>query len=46
MNEILKEIKKLLQNNQKDEAIELINKNLKKKQKAEDYIDNLIANLK
>lgn len=46
MNEVLKEIKRLLQNNQVEDAIKLIDNNLKKKQKAETYIDNLVNNLK
>lgn len=35
MNDILKEIKRLLENNQIEDAIKFIDKNLKKKQKAE-----------
>ena len=37
MNDILKEIKRLLENNQIEDAIKFIDKNLKKKQKAGDY---------
>lgn len=46
MNEVLKEIKRLLQNNQVEDAIKLIDNNLKKKQKPGTYIDNLVNNLK
>lgn len=34
MNEVLKEIKRLLQNNQVEDAIKLIDNNLKKKTKS------------
>ena len=46
MNDILKEIKRLLENNQIEEAIKFIDNNLKKKQKAGDYLDVLVNNLK
>jgi len=46
MNDILKEIKRLLENNQIEDAIKFIDKNLKKKQKAGDYLDMLINDLK
>lgn len=46
MNDILKEIKRLLENNQIEDAIKFIDKNLKKKQKAVDYLDMLINDLK
>ncbi len=46
MNEVLKEIKRLLQNNQIEDAIKFIDNNLKKKQKAGTYIDNLVNDLK
>lgn len=46
MNDILKEIKRLLENNQIEEAIKFIDKNLKKKQKAGNYLDMLINDLK
>lgn len=46
MNDILKEIKRLLENNQIEDAIKFIDKNLKKKQKAGNYLDMLINDLK
>jgi hypothetical protein len=46
MEEILKEIKKLIKNNQNEEAIKYIDKVLKKKKKPSDYIDELVNDLK
>lgn len=46
MEEILKNIKSMIENNKNDEAIKYIDKILSKNKNAEDYIDDLINDLK
>lgn len=46
MEEILKNIKSMIKNNKNDEAIKYIDKILSKNKNAEDYIDDLINDLK
>lgn len=46
MEEILKNIKSMIENNKNDEAIKYIDKILSKNKNAEDYMDDLINDLK
>lgn len=46
MEEILKNIKSMIENNKNDEAIKYIDKILSKNKNVEDYIDDLINDLK
>lgn len=46
MEEILKNIKNMIENNKNNEAIKYIDKILSKNKNAENYIDDLINDLK
>lgn len=46
MEEILKNIKSMIENNKNDEAIKYIDKILSKNKNVEDYMDDLINDLK
>lgn len=46
MEEILKNIKSMIENNKNNEAIKYIDKILSKNKNAENYIDDLINDLK
>lgn len=46
MLEVLKKIKELLQDNKNDEAIKYIDEILSKNKSVDDYMDDLINNLK
>ncbi len=46
MEEILKNIKSMIENNKNDEAIKYIDKILSKNKNVESYIDDLINDLK
>lgn len=46
MEEILKNIKSMIENNKDDEVVKYIDKILSKNKNAENYIDDLISDLK
>lgn len=46
MEEILKNIKSMIENNKNDEAIKYIDEMLSKNKNVEDYMDDLINDLK